>query len=67
MCSAHQRVFQQLLCTFGHFTENQGEHYMSLEQDMADYDNGEEESEESNLEELIGEYAGSQAEPTEQF
>ena len=51
----------------GHFAENQGEHYMSLEQDMADYDNGEEESAESNLEELIGEYAGSQAEPTEQF
>lgn len=51
----------------GHFAENQGEHYVSLEQDMADNDNGEEESEESSLEDLIGEYAGSQTEPTEQF
>ena len=38
----------------GDFAENQGEHYVSSERVMADNDNGEEESGESKLEDLIG-------------
>lgn len=38
--------------SIGNTAENQGEQCVSLEQGMADNDNGEKESKESNLEEL---------------
>ena len=36
MCSLRQQVFQQLHIQLGHFAENQGEQYVSLEQ-VADH------------------------------
>ena len=43
----------------GHFAENQGEHYVSLEQVVADHDkdNGEEAIEECHLDDVTGDYA----------
>ena len=43
----------------GHFDENQGEHYVSLEQVVADHDNdnGEEAIEECHLDDVTGDYA----------
>ena len=43
----------------GHFAENQGEHYVSLEQVVADHDNdnGEEVIEECHLDDVTGDYA----------
>jgi len=40
----------------GHFAENQGEHYVTMEQVVRDHDNGEEVLEESNLDDITEEY-----------
>ena len=59
MFSAHQRVFQQLLCTWGIFAANQEEkNYVSLEQVIVDNNDYDKEIGESILEDFNGAYEG---------